>query len=409
LLGRRYWTLWASTAIANLGDGVFQLAVALLAVQVTRSPALVAGVALAARLPWLVVALPAGALADRLDRRATMLRANVARVVILTALAASEAVGATSIGTLYVVALGLGVAEVMFDTSSQTLMPSLVERDLLARANGRLFAAELVMNQFIGPPLGGALVAMSAAIAIGSSAGMYLVAAVALAMLPGSYRAPQAAAPTRLRTDIGEGLRYLFGHRVLRTLGLLLGAQNLLITAMQAVFILYLTSKTYGLGLPDVGVGLIFTLNAVGGVIGSFVAAPMQKRFGRAALLSLTIVLDAVFVATPALTRNVVLVGAASVLVGTTAIWNVVTVSLRQRIIPDRLLGRVNSAYRLLGWGSMPVGAALGGAIGQLVSVRAVFLVSGALVLLLLIPLRVVITDDAIAEAEREAEASRAS
>jgi MFS family permease len=404
LLGRRYWTLWASTAVANLGDGIFQIAVALLAVGVTRSPGLVAGVALAARLPWLVVALPAGALADRLDRRATMVKANAARVVILAALAVSELVGKTSIVTLYAVALGLGVAEVMFDTSSQTMMPALVERDDLARANGRLFAAELVMNQFVGPPLGGLLVAVSAALAIGSSAALYLVAAVALVMLPGTYRATQAAAPTGLRADIAEGLRYLFRHRVLRTLGLLLGAQNLLFMAMQSVFVLYATSKTYGLGLSDVGVGLLFTVTAIGGIIGSFVAAPLEKRFGRSALLSLTLVLGAVFIATPGLTRNVAVVAAANVLAGTTALWNVVTVSLRQRVIPDRLLGRVNAAYRLLGWGSMPVGAAIGGLIGQLFSVRAVFVISGALLLVLLVPLRLVITDDAIADAEREAE-----
>src|SRR5688572_19423267 len=172
-LGRRYWTLLTSSAVANLGDGIFQVAIGLVAVKLTRSPGLVAGVVLASRLPWLFVALPAGALADRLDRRKTMLRAQLARVVLLGALAALYAADLATIGMLYVIALGLGIAEVLFDTSSQTLMPAVVEKDDLATANGRLFAVELVMNQFAGPPIGGFLVAASAAVALAAGAGLY--------------------------------------------------------------------------------------------------------------------------------------------------------------------------------------------------------------------------------------------
>jgi MFS family permease len=163
--------VWTSSAVANLGDGIFQVAVALLAVRLTRSPLLVSGVALAARLPWLVLARPAGAWADRWDRRLTMIRMNVARVVLLAGLGLATATGLSSIGLVYVVALGLGCAEVLFDTSSQTIMPAIVEsKDDLSRANGRLYAVETVTNQFLGPPLGGALVALSAALALGAGA-----------------------------------------------------------------------------------------------------------------------------------------------------------------------------------------------------------------------------------------------
>lgn len=404
-LGRRYWTLWGSSAFANLGDGVFQVAVALIAVDLTRSPALVAGVALANKLPWLFLALPAGALADRLDRRVTMLWANAARVVLLGGLAFAAAADVATIGLLYAVSLGLGVAEVLFDTSSQTLMPAVVDKADLSRANGRLFAAELVMNQFVGPPLGGYLMAVSAAAAVGASAGTYVVALLALLALRGTYRTARSGPPARLRTDIAEGVRYLMHHRLLRTLGLLLGAQNLLTSAGAAVFVLYATSDTYGLGLSDEGVGLLFTVMAIGGVAGSFVGAPLERRLGRSAVLALCLVCGGVAWLIPGVSRNVVLVALGFILTGTASMWNVVTVSLRQRVIPDELLGRVNSAYRLLGWGSLPIGAAVGGLVGELLGVREVFVLSAALLLALIVPLRRVVTDGAIAAAEAAADA----
>jgi MFS family permease len=401
-VGSRYWKLWSASAVANLGDGIFQVAVALLAVRLTRSPLLVSGVALAARLPWLLLALPAGAWADRWDRRSTMVRMNAARVVLLGGLAVATAADVATIGLLYVVALGLGCAEVLFDTSSQTLMPSVVAKDDLSKANGRLYAAEMVTNQFVGPPLGGALVAVSAALAVASGAGLYALAVVALALLPGTYRTKREGPATRLRTDIAEGVRYLVRHRVLRTLGLLLGAQNLLFTAEGAIFVLFAVSRD-GLGLSDFGVGVLLTFGAVGGILGSFVAAPLERAIGRSRVLALALVLGGVCLALPGLVPHVVVAAGAGALIGvSTVMWNVVTVSLRQRIIPDHLLGRVNSGYRLLGWGTMPVGAALGGVVGQAFGVRAVFVLAGAGVAVLVVPLLAVITDDAIAAAERD-------
>jgi MFS family permease len=404
-VGGRYWKLWASSAVANLGDGIFQVALALLAVRLTRSPLLVSGVALAARLPWLFLALPAGAWADRWDRRRTMIRMNVARVALLAGLAAATAADVATIALLYAVALGLGCAEVLFDTSSQTILPAVVEsRDDLSRANGRLYAAETVTNQFVGPPLGGFLVAVSAAVAIGVGAGFYALAVVALLLIPGTYRTVREGPPTSLRADIGEGLRYLLGHRLLRTLGLLLGAQTLLLSAQGAIFVLFLVSRREGLGLGDVGVGVLFAFGAVGGVLGSFLAAPVERAVGRTRLLAVSVVLSGVCLALPGLAPNVVVTGLAGAAIGVAAVmWNVVTVSLRQRIIPDQLLGRVNSGYRLLGWGTSPIGAALGGALGELVGLRAVFVVAGAGVLALLVPLLVVVSDRSIAEAEEAA------
>ena len=408
-LGSRYWKLWSASAVANLGDGIFQVAVALLAVKLTRSPILVAGVAFAARLPWLFLSLPAGAWADRWDRRQTMLRMNAARVVLLGLLAATVAADAATIGLVYVVAFGLGCAEVLFDTSAQTLMPSVVEsKDDLSKANGRLFAVEMVLNQFVGPPLGGLLVATSMALAVGTGAVLYALAIAALALLPGVYRTVRSGPVRSMWADIGEGLRYLVGHRLLRTLGLLLGAMNLVGSAQFAIFVLFaVTTGSDGLGLGDTGVGLLLTAGAVGGLVGSLVAAPVERAIGRTRVLAVAVAIGGVALALPGLVPHVAVAAAAGVATGLTGVmWNVVTVSLRQRIIPDELLGRVNSGYRLLGWGTIPIGAALGGVLAEAIGLRAVFVITGATQLLLLVPLLAVVSDRAIADAERAADAA---
>ena len=401
--------LLASSTFANLGDGIASVALALVTVGLTRSPAVVAGVALANRLPWLFLALPAGALADRLDRRRTMVLVEVARVGAFASLAGAAATDTLSIALIYAVAVVLGVSEVFFDTAAQTLLPAVVDRDDLSRANGRLFGAEIVTNQFVGPPLGGFLVAVSATAAFGVGAVLYGVAAGALLTLRGSFRTARAddvagrGALAGLTTDIREGMRFLFGHRLLRTLGMLLGAQNLLFVASYSMMVLYATADD-GLGLSSAGVGFLLTTGAIGGLVGSLVAAPAERLFGRARLLALCLSVGAACMAVPGVTSAVLLVAASSVVGGAGAvIWNVITVSLRQRIIPDELLGRVNSGYRLLGWGTMPLGAALGGALGETFGLRPVFLVCAAAMAMLIPVLVTIVTDRAIDDAEADA------
>ena len=147
-----YWRLWGASAVSNLADGVFFVVIPLLAVRLTDSPILIAGLAIAARLPWLLFVLVAGALADRLDRRTTMRNVQIFRAAMLVLLAALALTDGLSLPILYVSALALGVAETLFDTAAQSIMPSIVEKDQLATANGRLYGVELVMNQFVGPP-----------------------------------------------------------------------------------------------------------------------------------------------------------------------------------------------------------------------------------------------------------------
>ena len=407
-LGANYWKLWSASAASNLADGVFWTAFPLLAIRLTDSPVLVAGVTVVGRLPWLVFVLVAGALADRLDRRRTMVAVQVLRTVVALVIGIAIATGTDTLALLYIAAFVLGVGETLFDTAAQSVMPSVVDRDDLSKANGRLYAVEMVMNQFVGPPLGGLLAGLAIAAAFAGSAVAFLLAAVALVLLRGSFRPERADRGTSVVADIREGLRYLAHHRLLRTLAIMVGVMNLASAAVFAIFVLYAVAPG-PMGLDEVGFGILLTSMAIGSLAASLVVERVERRLGRATILTLSVVVGAVTLAVPGLTPNPWIVGASFAVSGMAGVmWNVVTVSLRQRVVPDALLGRVNASYRLLAWGSQPIGAVLGGLIGQVLGLQAVFLVAGAGTALLVLA-RTIVTDRAIAEAELEGDAARAT
>lgn len=372
--------LVAASGSSNLADGVFQIALPLVALGITREPAAFASVTVVGRLPWLLFALPAGALADRLDRRMTMLLVSLARAALIGLLAVVVAEGWEELWILYAVAFALGTGETLFDTAAQSILPSIVEDpEGLARANGRLYAVELTGNQFVGPPLGGVLAGISLALALAASSGAYLVAAVCLVVLTGRFRPERAGEPTRIRTDIREGLSYLGRHRVLRSLAICVGISNLAFTAQFSVFPLFAVDPG-PMGLSEAGFGFLLTAMAVGSVAATPLVERIERRFGRYRVLVVTLVVFPTVAATPALTASVPLNAAAAVTVGFfNVLWNVITVSYRQRVVPDHLLGRVNAGYRLLAWGTMPIGAAIGGALGTAIGLRGTFAVCGAL------------------------------
>jgi MFS family permease len=190
-LGANFWRMWAASGVSNMADGIFLVVLPVIAVRLTDSPLLVAGVAVAGRLPWIVFGLVAGALADRLDRRSTMRNVQLLRLSVAGGMALLAAVGQLSLPVLYIAAFVLGVGETLFDTAAQSLLPSIVPRDLLSRANGRLYAIELMMNQFAGPPLGGLLIAVSVPLALGGTALGFGLAACGLTLLAGSFRPPR--------------------------------------------------------------------------------------------------------------------------------------------------------------------------------------------------------------------------
>jgi MFS family permease len=385
-LGPGFWRLWTSSGLSNLADGLVKVALPLVALRVTDSPALIAGVTTAFTVPWLVLALPVGALVDRLDRRRMMLVANAARVVVLASLSVVLTEAEASIWLIYLTAVVAGVAEVVYDTAAQTMVPRVVKRSQLTRANGRLFAAELTANEFVGPPLGGLLVAVGAALAFATPAGLWLLASGALLLVRGSFRPTTDASDTTSAatsgTGIAAGLAFLWRNPVLRTLAALTGVFNLASSACMAILVVYAVGDSSAMGLSESAYGLLLTATAAGSVAGTLVAGSVERRLGSSRAMVAGMALAVLFLAAPAISANAFVVAGCFLAGGVgLVLWNVVAVSLRQRVTPDRMLGRITGAHRLVGWGSKPVGALLGGLLAQEFGLRPVFAVMAVLVL----------------------------
>ncbi|MGH2757023.1 MAG: MFS transporter [Actinomycetota bacterium] len=403
-LGPNYRKLWVASTISNLGDGVRLTALPLMAAELTREPARIAAIDLASTLPWFLFALVAGAFVDRVDRRLAMGVANIVRAILVGALALSVLADNATLILLYLVAFLLGCAETVFDNASQAILPSLVRKDQLERANGRMYAAEFTTNQFAGPPLGAFLFVTAASAPFFLDSASFLIAALLILSFQGTFRLPRDAdlPRTTMRADIAEGIRWLWSHKLLRTLAIMLGTWNALNTAAFSIFVLF------ALEILDVGkvsYGVLLSTLVIGSVLGSLTGSAVSRLFGPGTTLTLSVVIGAAMALVIALTSNPFVVGAMFALEGfVTVVWNVITVSMRQTIIPDRLLGRVNSVYRLFGWGSMPVGAALGGFLASVFGLRApYFVMAGGLAVMALITIPLV-NNRTIAEARATAE-----
>jgi MFS family permease len=373
-LDGRYWRLWGAVASSNLGDGLVSLAIPWLASLLTRDPLLIAGVALATRLPWLLFSLQAGVLGDVLDRRRLMISANTVRALVAAASTAAVALDVMTLPALYAAAFVLGMCEVVFDNTSQAILPALVSRDRLERANGNMAGAQMVIAEFVARPVAGAMVGVALSLPFAIDAVTAAVSAALIASIPGTFRntRPQAGSHgprPRMRTQIAEGLRWLWGHRLLRTLALSLGVMNGTGAAVMATYVLFVQEI---LRLDGLGFGLLLAAGSAGGLLGSVLGPNLAKRLRSGPTLRLAIGVPIVGFGVMAATSNPFVVAAGFAACTFVAImWNVVTVSLRQTMIPDELLGRVNSVYRFLGWGAMPIGTLLGGALVSVVEQAA--------------------------------------
>ena len=405
-LSRDYWRLWTASVISNLGDGISAIAYPWLASAVTRDPVLIALIAVAQRIPWLVFTLPAGVITDRLDRRKIMVTMDVVRATLTTLVAfvilgettslprpADLATGVdipTNLAVYFVLlvaALLMGMAEVLRDNSAQTFLPAIVRPENLEKANGNLWGAEMVANSFVGPPVGSILLGIGFAVPFFIDAGTFAVAAGLVFLITGQFRAKRAdgAVPSKKvawGTEIKEGFLWLWRHPLLRPMAIILGLLNAAGMMMFSTFILFaqedldletglftgvLQPVAEFFGADSVGAfvfSILLMAGAVGGIVGSVFAARISKRLGSGPSLYLSILGGSVTAVVIGMTSRwwvVWLMFAVATLLA--LLWNVITVSLRQTIIPDELLGRVNSVYRFFGWGMMPIGSLLGGVI----------------------------------------------
>jgi MFS family permease len=381
-LGPAFWRLYAASAVSNLADGVNRVALPLLAATLTRDPVLVAGLTSLAFLPWLLFALPAGAVVDRVDRKRAMAAANAVRAVALGALAVTALTGTASLVVLYAVAFAVGAAETVYDSAARAVLPQVVRREQLDRGNGLLTTAEEASQGFIGAPLGSVLFALAVAAPLLTTAGGFLLAAVLVIGIAGAHRPARPEGPrTTIRRDVAEGVGWLWRHRFLRGLTLVSASTSFTQSMTTGVLVLYALDTLH---IGEAGYGLLLTAAGVGAVLGGLTAAPLARWIGRTATLVTGSVLAAATLGAMAFTDNGLVAGA--LFAGGTAgvlFWNVLTMSLRQALIPEELFGRVQGGYRTLVWGGIPLGSLVGGLLAEATTVPTVFAVAGAAELVL--------------------------
>ena len=389
---RNYRLLFTATAVSNLGDGISALAFPWLATLITRDPVMIALVAAATRLPWFLFSIPAGVITDRFSRQRLMVQADILRLLltfgVVSLILAGPALplpdtteqATQMILGLCAAAFLLGSAEVIRDNAAQTMLPSIVGKADLETANGQMWSVEQIMGQFVGPPLAGLLIAFAVPLPFAVDAVTFALAAWCVWLIAMPARdAPKL--PDGFWQQMREGVTWIYAHKVILRLAIVLGFLNMFHMITLTVLVLFSQEV---LGLSAAGYGILLTAGAAGGVLGGLITPRIVTRIGahnsvKVALLVFPLAHLAIY-----LTSSPYVVAAALFSDMLAALlWNVVTVSLRQRSIPDQLLGRVNSIYRFFGWGMMPVGAMIGGVLvavfepdlGRATALRLPFLV----------------------------------
>lgn len=381
-LGSSYWRLWWASQISHIGDGMGMVAYPWLASAVTREPILLALVGAVQSLAWLIWSLPAGVVVDRVDRRRLVMVMDLLRGVLTTVavigvftwggdlLSPDELRGGADLQTnwplyaLFVItSFLLGSATVFRDNSSVSLTPSIVRRDQFERANGRMWSGELVALNFIGPPLGSLLLGIAFVLPIAVDAVSFFVCAGLIALIPGTFK-PERSAPAQpgeWKRDLREGIAWLRGHELLWPLAIILAFVNILAGLPNATYVLFAQEV---LRTSPFEYALMFSGAAVGGVAAGLLAHRFVQRFGTAVVIrSFFIVFPITFLVTAtAMHWGQVWVGMGfGSFMG--MLFNTVAVSLRQRLIPDALLGRVNGVYRFVVFAGMPFGTLFGGVV----------------------------------------------
>ena len=379
-LGARFVKLWAASTTSALGSGLTVIAAPLYVASRTSNPLIVSGVTGAAWLPWLLFALPGGVLVDRVDRRRLMVVIDWIRVAAMVALGTAVLTRHGSIALLYVVVFVINTGEIVFRSASQAMIPAVVPRARLERANGWLVGGDMLMQGMLAGPLAGFLFAVAVSIPFFVNAGTYVASAVLISLVAGTYRSSprlaaaalgrsEAGALRSVRAEIAEGFRWLMGQRLLRTMAILIGLLNVTLTAATAVLVLLARER---LGLGSVGYGLLFTCLAAGGILGSVIGDRLIGWVTATWTIRIGLLIEAGMHLALATSRNAYFIGFALFAFGVHgALWTIVGASLRQRLTPPEMLGRVGSTTLFVAAGGNCIGALLGGVIASSFGITA--------------------------------------
>lgn len=383
-LGSAFARLWTASVASNLADGLGRTAIPLIATTLTTDPLLIAGVTSLAFVPWLVFGIFAGVIVDRVDRRFAMAVANAVRVLAAVALALTISTDSLTIWLLYACVFVWGLGETVYDSATTAMVPSLVPAGTLERANSRIQAAELVVQNFIATPIAGVLFTLAIVIPVWSTAAGFVVSIALVLSLPvATARAVQAVrlpnAPTGTRADIKEGISFLVHHRFLRGMLITTSIVGGAVTLAQATLVLFVLET---LDVPEFAFGFVAAGVGVGAVAGALTATSFVARFGRGRVLLGASTLCGLSTLAVGFSPNVwVAVPIYAIGAGSISVWNVPWGSLRQELTPGYLLGRITGISRTVIWGLFPIAGVLGGLIGR-IDLRAPFWVGGGIVVI---------------------------
>jgi MFS family permease len=405
----QFLRLWAAETISHFGSSITGIALPFVAITLLNAaPLEVAILNLADFLPFLLIGLLAGALVDRLPRRAVLIGGDLGRAALILTIPLAYLAGLLTLTQLIVVGFSVGVLTVFFDVAYQAYLPSLIGRKDLVEGNSKMEFSRSAAG-LLGPGLGGLLVdVLRAPVAMLVDAASFLMSALFLASIKdrrepdtavrdvisqshladGAYQPPGRSA---MRREIAEGLRFVFGHPVLRTIGAATATSNLFSSIGGAAFMLFAINE---LKMSPALIGAAFSLGSIGGLVASLVAGPFSRRFGVGRVIVATVALGGPFEFAVGLgsagadALNLLLIAAAGFAMGGSGtIYNINQVSLRQAITPEAMSGRMNATMRWFVWGTMPIGSIIGGIIGETLGVRAAILIGGAGATLAFVPL----------------------
>jgi predicted MFS family arabinose efflux permease len=373
-LGHSFRWLLASSAISNVGDGVALAAGPLLVASLTQDPLLVSFALLAQQLPNLFFGIPAGAIADRFDRRRIVAAVNLVRAAVLVVLAATIVGEAVSIAIVLLTLFVLGTAEIFADVSSNSLVPRVVPREHLGVANARLTGSFLLTNQLLGPPIGAFLFSAGMALPFAANAACFALGALLVTRVVTDVvelTAERAGERHSLRQEMADGVRWLVAHPPMRTLALTIIAFNVTYGAAWSVLVLYASER---LGMSAVGFGLLTTAIAIGGIFGTSAYGRLERRFALADIMRGGLVIETFTHLVLALTTSPVVALATMVVFGAHAfVWGTTSTVVRQRAVPDELLGRVTGVYTVGLVGGIVVGTPIGGLLAREFGITAPF------------------------------------
>jgi MFS family permease len=397
----RFRRLWTASAVSNLGDGLRVTALPLLAASLTRDPSAIAAVTAVVWLPWLVFGIVGGTIVDRMPRIGLIVAVQLGRALVIAALGAMVWLDQASMPIIYVVAFAIGIGEVLADTTMQTLIPAVVPDDELETANGQLYAAQAVANDFAGPPVGSVLFAAVAWVPFAVNAVTWGAAAALLTGLRLGAPSRVARPPTTFVEDVVVGARWLWRHPVLRALLVWGAVVNASLVAFGSIYVLFALEE---LGLSEAEYGFLAAAIGLGGIAGTLVAGRLVRGVGRSRVIQLGgIAGGVVAIIGGFMTSPVAFAALMFVLTASAAAVSIVVSAMRQSIVPNELLGRVHATFRVFSYGAIPLGALAGGWLAESFGLRAPYFVGGAIVLVMSLGIGRWVTDAAIERARASA------